>query len=50
MQIDVIRYEPLALSLRHFKIFPTASLIFTATKLFHLVMPERAKLYKAWHP
>ena len=40
MLIDVIRYEPHTLSLRPFTeiLFPTASLIFTAAKLFHQVI------------
>ena len=49
MQIDLIRYEPLTLSLRRIlNLFLTVSLSFTAMKVFHQVISERMK-HKASH-
>ena len=45
MRIDIIRYEPHTLSLRPFKFFyPTASLIFTAAKLFYPVIEKEQSI------
>ena len=44
IQIDVIPYEMLSISLCQFKFFRlTVSLVFAATKLFHLLISERTK-------
>lgn len=50
MQINVIHYKLLTLSLRQIlKFLTTVSLIFTAMKLYHLVISERTT-HKALYP